>query len=177
MAGAGDVTRDGHPDLVVGAYTATAAYVFRGSSSGIATTPTSTITSSTSQFGLSVDGTGDVTNGDGFGDVVVGAQRGVRVHLPRQRGGRGHDALDHAHPHVRRVPLRYASTSGFGDYNPRRLQRRRRRRPGPGCRSTAASASGATLYQNLAILYTTFGQAIASLFGSVPCGWNARAAA
>ena len=170
VAGAGDVNGDGYPDLVVGAYTATAAYVFRGSSSGIATTPTSTITSSTSQFGLSVDGAGDV-NGDGFGDVVVGAPGGEFAYIFH---GSAAGAATTPSTTLTRTYAGYlfgTSTSGFGDYNLDGYSDVAVGAPGRVVQIYRGSASGATLYQNLAILYTTFGQAIASLFGlPVPRG-------
>ncbi len=75
VASAGDVNGDGYSDLVVGAdgvATETgAAYVYRGSVTGLGTTPT-TLVSSGGTFGSSVASAGDV-NGDGYADVVVGA--------------------------------------------------------------------------------------------------------
>jgi hypothetical protein len=85
VAGAGDVNGDGYADVIVGSqsYSVTvvsegAAFVFLGSPSGIpnATPQTAATTlrsnESGSDFGWSVASAGDV-NGDGYGDVIVGA--------------------------------------------------------------------------------------------------------
>jgi hypothetical protein len=76
-ARAGDVNGDGFGDIVIGASgggSAGAAYVYLGGSNGISTTPIplSGPNGSLGLFGDSVAGAGDV-NGDGFGDVVIGA--------------------------------------------------------------------------------------------------------
>ncbi len=89
VAGAGDVNGDGFGDVLTGAYGANSnrgtAYLYLGSASGLSTTPTVSLSdpanTANSFFGLSLGGAGDV-NGDGFGDVLVGAyatngQRGV----------------------------------------------------------------------------------------------------
>ena len=84
---AGDVNNDGYPDVIIGAelYDSSSetnvgrAYVFHGSSSGVsatsATSAASTLagTGASSNFGVSVAGAGDV-NGDGYDDVIVGAE-------------------------------------------------------------------------------------------------------
>lgn len=77
-----DVNGDGIDDVVVGAYTASpngriqagTVSVFHGSSVGVATMANNVIEgpSEGEQFGCSVAGAGDV-NGDGYGDLVVGA--------------------------------------------------------------------------------------------------------
>ena len=80
VAGAGDVNGDGYADVVIGAYGTTGlqgkTYVFRGSSTGLATTPAATLAdpnaTNNDYFGSSVAGAGDV-NGDGYADVVIGA--------------------------------------------------------------------------------------------------------
>ena len=89
VAGAGDVNGDGYADVIVGAlswYDAGqndegAAFVFLGSASGItaAGNPSNADSSArvrsgvSAEFGWSVAGAGDV-NGDGYTDVIVGAQ-------------------------------------------------------------------------------------------------------
>jgi hypothetical protein len=96
VAGAGDVNGDGYADVVVGAYGGTnftgAAYVYSGSSTGLKTTPLVLASPGTeTQYGLSVASAGDV-NGDGYGDVVVGAdgangeEGGVYVYLGSSSG-------------------------------------------------------------------------------------------
>jgi hypothetical protein len=88
VAGAGDLNGDGYGDLVVGAHLASTtdnaaangqgrAYVYVGSPAPLLATPSATQndpnTATTGDFfGFSVAGAGDV-NGDGYGDVIVGA--------------------------------------------------------------------------------------------------------
>ncbi|MFC1705934.1 helix-hairpin-helix domain-containing protein [Planctomycetota bacterium] len=77
-ADAGDVNGDGYPDLIVGAGACAKAYIFFGSDSPPQTMAASnanvTLTGATgSYFGLTAAGAGDV-NGDGYTDVIVGAQ-------------------------------------------------------------------------------------------------------
>ncbi len=72
---AGDVNNDGTPDLIVGApqdNTPSNGYarIFSGSDGSVIRTLTGF--EAQSQFGISVDGVGDL-DGDGFGEVVVGA--------------------------------------------------------------------------------------------------------
>ncbi|MCK6527038.1 integrin alpha [Myxococcota bacterium] len=83
VASAGDVNGDGYGDVVVGAYGydhgATdegRAFVFLGSASGLSPSPAWTAESdqASANFGWSVAPAGDV-NGDGYGDIVVGAYR------------------------------------------------------------------------------------------------------
>ncbi len=81
-ASAGDVNGDGYADLVVGsAYDAQpftgAVYLYQGSASGLVTTQVTRLAGPDGEggyFGGSVAGAGDV-NGDGYADIVVGADR------------------------------------------------------------------------------------------------------
>ncbi len=78
LASAGDVNGDGFADVVVGAHlyanSTGRAYVYLGGAAGLATTPSWTKTGegTSNRFGGSVASAGDV-NGDGYGDVIVGA--------------------------------------------------------------------------------------------------------
>ena len=81
VASAGDVNGDGFGDVIVGSYCYDngqtdegRAYVYLGSASGLSTTPIWTAESdqATAYFGFSVASAGDV-NGDGLGDIIVGA--------------------------------------------------------------------------------------------------------
>jgi hypothetical protein len=78
---AGDVNGDGYADVVVGAYYYDSgqwdegrAFVYHGSATGLAASSAWTAESDqdSTSFGISVATTGDV-NGDGFGDVIIGA--------------------------------------------------------------------------------------------------------
>jgi hypothetical protein len=76
VCGAGDIDQDGYADLMVGSYEGGNgighAYVFSGQTG----TPLHIFTGELAgdEFGWSVSGTGDV-DGDGFGDLIVGAPR------------------------------------------------------------------------------------------------------
>ena len=81
VAAAGDVNGDGYGDVIVGAYYYAndqsgegRAYVYLGSAAGLAAAPAWTAEGNQDSafFGYSVAGAGDV-NGDGYGDVIVGA--------------------------------------------------------------------------------------------------------
>jgi hypothetical protein len=83
VASAGDVNGDGYSDVIVGVpyydngplTDEGAAFVYPGSAAGLATTPawTGEGNQSNAHFGISVASAGDV-NGDGFSDVIVGAE-------------------------------------------------------------------------------------------------------
>ncbi len=83
VAAAGDVNGDGFSDAIVGAYAydneltdVGRAYVYHGSVGGLGLDPAWTAESNqaTAYFGHSVATAGDV-NGDGFSDIIVGADR------------------------------------------------------------------------------------------------------
>lgn len=74
VAVAGDVNADGFSDLVVGNIADDLVVVFNGSEDGLSNSDVVTITGDEdADFGFDVAGAGDV-NGDGFADIVVGAQ-------------------------------------------------------------------------------------------------------
>jgi hypothetical protein len=103
VASAGDVNDDGYPDVIVGAWTSDAvsgdagsAYVYFGgpAADGV---PDWILRGQAlvDQFGTSVASAGDM-NGDGFGDVIVGAWKGGPSHTGRAYvffGGPSPDAV------------------------------------------------------------------------------------
>jgi Secretion system C-terminal sorting domain/FG-GAP repeat/FG-GAP-like repeat len=83
VAGAGDVNGDGYSDVMIGAYAYDdgafadegRVFIYHGSATGLAATPASLLDDadqSGAAFGRWVASAGDI-NGDGFGDVMVGA--------------------------------------------------------------------------------------------------------
>jgi len=81
VAGAGDVNGDGYDDVIVGAFVYDngqtdegRAFAYYGSAAGLSAIPNWTVEPDrrAAFFGWSVAGVGDV-NGDGYGDVIVGA--------------------------------------------------------------------------------------------------------
>jgi hypothetical protein len=78
---AGDVNGDGYSDVIIGSFVFDngqtnegAAFVYHGSASGLSSSANWSIESNqaSANLGVSVSDAGDV-NGDGFGDVIIGA--------------------------------------------------------------------------------------------------------
>jgi hypothetical protein len=105
VAHGGDVDGDGFGDLVVGAPGASAAFVYLGSSTGLSSTGTRIDGPASSGFGASVASAGDV-DGDGFGDLIVGAPEDASAFVFRG----SHDGI---HTHAS-VVLTGAPASRFG---------------------------------------------------------------
>ncbi len=85
VACAGDVNADGYSDVIIGAYLYNdgantdegRAFVYHGSATGLSTIPNSTPDDANlggAYFGSCVASAGDV-NGDGYGDVIIGAYK------------------------------------------------------------------------------------------------------
>jgi hypothetical protein len=77
---ASDVDGDGFDDVVIGAPTEAAAYVYRGSVNGLVASPIRLAGAAGSRFGASV-ASGDVAGGDGYGDVVIGAPGASQIQV------------------------------------------------------------------------------------------------
>jgi len=91
---AGDLNGDGYSDVVVGAPNGSLgetneglAYIYYGSATGIPTVPAVVLQSNlpSAFFGWSVGTAGDV-NGDGYGDLLVGAQNWESIAAENQEG-------------------------------------------------------------------------------------------
>ncbi|MEZ4390488.1 MAG: FG-GAP-like repeat-containing protein [Polyangiales bacterium] len=78
VSSAGDVNGDGFGDLLVAETNSALAHVFLGGATGLSTARTTLSHSASAGFGNSSSWAGD-TNGDGYGDVVIGASRSMRA--------------------------------------------------------------------------------------------------
>jgi hypothetical protein len=82
IAAAGDVNGDGFADAIVGLPEQAKALLYLGSASGLATSPSTTLTGpdgTSSNFGFALS-RGDV-NGDGFSDLVIGSSGSGKVYV------------------------------------------------------------------------------------------------
>jgi FG-GAP repeat len=116
VASAGDVNGDGYGDVIVGSHYYAKegrAYVYLGSASvtGLVTTAAWTVASGQAyaEFGSSVASAGDV-NGDGYGDVIVGAH--YYANMQNKEGG----AFLYSIPAAGRPNLRLSDPSTAGKH-------------------------------------------------------------
>lgn len=86
LEAAGDVDGDGFGDVVVGAPDANLARVYYGGASGLGARAPTEFGSGASTFGHAVAAAGDV-DGDGYGDVIVGAPAASRAYVFRGAAG------------------------------------------------------------------------------------------
>ena len=80
VAGAGDVNGDGYGDIVVGSLVGGHVRIYLGSAAGLESEPVVDLLDSGTYYGSHVASAGDI-DGDGYGDVIVGA-----AHLGGSRG-------------------------------------------------------------------------------------------
>ncbi|MCD4653254.1 integrin alpha, partial [bacterium] len=109
---AGDVNGDGYSDVIIGAYLYDngetdegVAYVYHGSASGLATSPswTGQCDHPGAHFGQSVATAGDV-NRDGYSDVIVGAP-GFDIGVPDSNEGKAFVYLGGADKGISMTPI------------------------------------------------------------------------
>lgn len=75
LAKAGKLNNDVYDDIIIGAYGIDQAFIYHGSASGIGASADATLNgTASSQFGIAVGSAGNV-NGDGYDDVIIGADR------------------------------------------------------------------------------------------------------
>ncbi len=162
VAGAGDVNGDGYPDVIVGAYNSSTAYIFRGGSLGVGSSPSYTLTGAGAQAGLAVDGAGDV-NGDGYGDVLVGAPGADRTAV-YYGGASGPSASPSATLTPTYSGYAFGSAlAGFGDFNLDGFSDVVVASPGRAVQIYRGASSGLS-QQYTFTGSTTFGQSVAALF-------------
>jgi len=122
VAGAGDVNGDGFADIIVGApgyanghYEEGAAYGFQGSATGLPEVPNWFIETNRqwTGYGFSVAAIGDV-NGDGYGDVIVGAPRDSNPESSEGRAYIYHGSSSGLSTIADRVLERNQASSAFG---------------------------------------------------------------